>query len=221
MIISESLRIALYPLGLISTIAFTLRFLIQWLQSEKAHKSTVSQTFWWISLAGNLSLLFHSLVQGQYFICVVQGINGVVAVRNINLMEEKKLQWKLSTVLIQLGAAVLSITGLFLIFSSQAWFRTPIHSFQTSLIAPSFIMNVIGFLGVTLFASRFWVQWVQAECSHTSSLERPFWWLSLIGASLSIVYFALIQDYINLVGPLFGMIPYCRNLMLMRKSHAV
>lgn len=221
MIISEELRIALYPLGLISTVAFTLRFLIQWLQSEKAHRSTVSSTFWWISLAGNLSLLFHSLIQGQYFICLVQGINGVIAVRNINLMEEKKLQWDLSSVLFQLGAVSLSITGLFWMFSNQAWFRTPIHMFQTSLIAPSFLWNVIGFLGVTLFASRFWVQWIHAERSHTSSLERPFWWLSLIGASLSILYFTLIQDYINLIGPLFGMIPYCRNLILMRKSHAV
>ena len=221
MIISEELRIALYPLGLISTIAFTLRFLIQWLQSEKAHKSTVSSTFWWISFAGNLSLLFHSLIQGQYFICLIQGVNGVIAIRNINLMKEKSLQWSLSNVFFQLLAVTLSITGLFWMFSNQAWFRTPIHAFQPSLIAPSFIWNVIGFLGVTLFASRFWVQWIQAERSHSSTLERPFWWLSLIGASLSILYFSLIQDYINLIGPLFGMIPYCRNLILMRKSHAI
>lgn len=221
MIISESLRIALYPLGLISTVAFTLRFLIQWLQSEKAHKSTVSTTFWWISLAGNISLLAHSLIQGQYFICIVQGINSVIALRNINLMEEKSLQWSLSNVLFQFGAVILSITGLFWMLSNQAWFRTPIHMYQTALISPSYLLNAIGFLGVTLFASRFWVQWIQAERSHSSSLERPFWWLSLIGASLSIVYFALIQDYINLIGPLFGMIPYCRNLILMRKSHAI
>lgn len=221
MIISEELRIALYPLGLISTVAFTLRFLVQWLESEKAHKSTVSSTFWWISLAGNLSLLFHSLIQGQYFICLIQGINSVIAIRNINLMKEKSLQWSLNNVLFQLGAVTFSITGLFWILSNQAWFRTPIHMFQTSLIAPSHFWNVIGLLGVTLFASRFWVQWIQAERSHTSSLERPFWWLSLVGASFSIAYFALIQDYINLIGPLFGMIPYCRNLILMRKSYAV
>lgn len=221
MIISEEWRIALYPLGLISTVAFTLRFLVQWMQSEKAHKSTVSATFWWISLIGNFSLLVHSLIQGQYFICLVQGINGVIATRNLNLMEEQPKQWCFSTVLLQFGAVSLAITCLFYMFSSQAWLRTPIHTLQTSLVAPSFIWNVIGFLGVTLFASRFWVQWIQAEQAHTSSLERPFWWLSLIGASLSIVYFTAIQDYINLVGPLFGMIPYCRNLILMRRSHAV
>lgn len=221
MIISEELRIALYPLGLISTVAFTLRFLVQWLQSEKAHKSTVSPTFWWISLAGNLSLLLHSLIQGQYFICLIQGINSVIAARNLNLMKEKSLQWSLTSVFFQLGAVTLSITALFWTLSNQAWFRTPIHMLQTSAIAPSYIWNIIGFLGVTLFASRFWVQWIQAERAHTSSLERPFWWLSLIGASFSIAYFAMIQDYINLIGPLFGMIPYCRNLILMRKSHAI
>lgn len=220
MVIPEELRIALYPLGLISTLAFTLRFLIQWLQSEKAHRSTVSPSFWWISLIGNLSLLSHSLIQGQYFICLVQGINGVIAVRNLNLMESKIRQWAFSAVIMQQIAVFGAITGLFWLLSNEAWFRTPIHALQTAAVHPSFGWSIIGFLGVVLFASRFWVQWIHAEKAHSSTLERPFWWLSLIGASFSILYFALIQDYINLVGPLFGMIPYCRNLILMKQSHA-
>lgn len=218
MVISEELRVALYPLGLISTLSFTLRFLFQWIQSEKAHRSVVSAPFWWISLIGNISLLIHSLIQGQYFICLVQGINGVIAVRNINLM--KKKQWKFSFVLMQLASTLVLITALFWLFSNEAWFRTPIHAFQLATVAPSFGWSLLGILGVVLFASRFWVQWFQAERSHTSTLNGPFWWLSLIGASFSILYFAAIQDYINLVGPLFGLIPYLRNLMLLRRSYA-
>lgn len=211
MVIPEELRIALYPLGILSTFAFTLRFLIQWLQSEQAHRSTVSRSFWWISLAGNASLLIHSLIQGQYFICLVQGINGVIAVRNLNL------QWPFSFVLLQMGGIVVGITAFFYLFSHEAWFRTPIHAFQTGGISSSWALNLIGFIGVFLFASRFWVQWILTEKSHTSSLGLPFWWISLIGAFFSIFYFSLIQDYINLVGPLFGLIPYLRNLILMRQ----
>lgn len=216
MVIPEELRVALYPLGLISAFAFTLRFLIQWLQSERAGRSTVSLSFWWISLFGNLSLLIHSLIQGQFFVCLVQGINAVISIRNINLMQKK--QWSLSTVIFMHIATLFVITGLFL--SQGEWFRVPLHLFQNQVIHLSLGWNLVGFLGVVLFASRFWVQWIDAERSQHSSLELPFWWLSLIGATLSSLYFALIQDYINLMGPLFGLIPYCRNLYLMRKAHA-
>lgn len=217
MVISEELRVILYPLGLISTLCFTLRFLVQWLQSERAGRSIVSRPFWWISLLGNGSLLIHSLIQGQYFICLVQGVNGVIAARNLNLMQPKT--WTLSTVLLQLGAVFIFITLLFFFFSPEAWWRTPVHAMQTALIAPSYGWNLIGFLGVVLFASRFWMQWIFAELTHTSQLPSCFWWLSLVGACLSILYFGAIQDYINLVGPLFGLIPYARNLILLRRSH--
>lgn len=216
MVISEELRTALYPLGLISTFAFTLRFVIQWVQSEKAGRSTVSLSFWWISLVGNLSLLVHALIQGQYFVCLVQGINAVISLRNINLMHQNP--WPLSRVLFLLGFMLCAITGVF--FTQDSWFRVPLHQFQTTAISLPLSWNLIGFLGIVLFASRFWVQWIQAEYTHKSTLELPFWWLSLIGALLSSLYFALIHDYINLVGPLFGLIPYFRNLLLMRKAHA-
>lgn len=218
MVISEELRVALYPLGLISTLAFTLRFLVQWLVSERAHKSVVMPSFWWISLLGNASLLIHALIQGQYFICLAQGVHGVIAGRNLNLMQPKAHQWKLSTVIFQLLGTSGLITFLFAYFSGEAWMRIPVHTFQGSMISLSWTFHLIGILGIVLFASRFWVQWIHAERHHASTLERPFWWLSLTGAFLSLIYFGMIQDYINLVGPLFGMIPYCRNLILIRKS---
>lgn len=216
MVISEELRVILYPLGFISTIAFTLRFIIQWLESEKAKRSTVSLSFWWMSLFGNLSLLIHSIIQGQYFVCLVQGINAVISVRNINLMHKK--HWTLRTVIFLHLSTIFFITGFFLL--QEEWFRVPLHLFQTHKIQVSLGWNLVGFLGVVLFASRFWIQWISAEHSHHSSLELPFWWLSVIGATLSSLYFAFIQDYINLIGPLFGLIPYCRNLFLMRSVHA-
>lgn len=218
MTIPEELRVYLYPLGIISTIAFTLRFLIQWLQSEKEKKSVVTTPFWVISLLGNLSLGIHSIIQGQFLITIVQGINGMIASRNINLLQPKEKQWSFSKTLFFLFLSVLVPTLFFYFFSNNAWMRAPTHAFQQEKIAVSNLWHIMGMLGVILFASRFWVQWVQAELAHKSFLGKPFWILSLIGAILSIIYFASIHDYINLVGPLFGLIPYTRNLMLLKKA---
>lgn len=213
---SEEWRILLYPLGIVSTLAFTLRFVIQWLQSERAHKSLVTAPFWWLSIFGNLMLGLHALIQGQYPVCIVQVINGTIACRNLNLMHSAAKQWSLKSTIVFLLSGMIFTTLTFWLTNGN-WFRIPAHSLQhTSQI--SSVWHLIGTAGVILFASRFWIQWMQAEKAQKSSLQAPFWWLSLIGASLSIIYFALIRDYVNLVGPLFGLIPYCRNLILLRKE---
>jgi lipid-A-disaccharide synthase-like uncharacterized protein len=216
MVISEDVRALLYPLGILSTIAFTSRFLIQWMQSEKARRSFVSAPFWWLSIFGNGSYGIHALIQGQFFVCVVQAINGVIAARNLNLMSQAP--WRLSTVLAALGGSLAVPTLLFLVFSSEDWFRIPTHAGQSNAAQVAPIWHFIGTLGVVLFASRFWIQWIHAEKARMSTLEKPFWYLSLIGALLSIFYFALIRDYIGLAGPLFGLIPYLRNLMLLNRK---
>lgn len=220
MVIPEEVRSALYPLGIISTVAFTLRFLIQWMQSEKAGYSVVSAPFWWLSLLGNIALGVHSLIQGQFPVCAVQSVNAAIACRNLNLMQPHTKQWKLKTTVTLIIASFMLSIALFWFFSQDDWVRIPTHTYQTSATSLSYIWHGIGALGVVLFASRFWVQWIQAELAHESLLKGPFWWLSLVGAFFSILYFAAISDYINLVGPLFGLIPYCRNLMLLRKKLA-
>lgn len=220
MMISDDLRILLYPLGVLSTALFALRFIIQWIGSEKAGQSIVTASFWQLSLLGNSALGLHSFIQGQYPICIVQALNGVIACRNLNLMGPLEQQWKFRSVVASLFAALLLPTLLFWVYSPDTWLRIPSHPFQSSLSSISSFWHLIGILGVVLFASRFWVQWIQAEQFHKSSLQRPFWWLSLIGAFLSLIYFARILDYVNLLGPLFGLIPYGRNLMLLRRTYA-
>ena len=42
----DSLRHLLYPLGYLASFLFGLRFYVQWFQSEKAGRTTVSKSFW-------------------------------------------------------------------------------------------------------------------------------------------------------------------------------
>jgi lipid-A-disaccharide synthase-like uncharacterized protein len=212
------LQETLYPLGLISTVAFTLRFLVQWLASEKAGASIVNRPFWWLSLLGNISLGVHSFIQAQFPIFAVQVVNTVISMRNLNLMEPNAFHYRRRTVLFTLAISLVAATTLFSWASFEDWMRVPTHAFQKKAIEVSFFTHAIGAAGVLLFASRFWVQWIQSELKDRSYLGPLFWWLSLIGALFSLFYFAEIRDYINLAGPLFGMIPYIRNLMLSRKS---
>ena len=217
---SDALRELLYlPLGFVPALAFTLRFVVQWISSEIKKESCVQPSFWWLSLLGNSALMIHSAIQLQYPICVIQALNAVISLRNLNLMRASALQWRLKTVLGMLLAALVMPTLGFLLFSSDQWFRIPTHIFYPQSKHLSFVWQLFGALGVFLFALRFWVQWVAAERKHKSTLDAPFWWLSLVGALFSLLFFGKTRDVANLLGPLFGMVPYVRNLMLLKRGY--
>ena len=220
-------RTFLYPLGFLSALAFGARFIIQWLLSEKAHKSIVPRSFWQLSLLGNFLLLIHSFIQVQYPICMIQVCNAVISWRNLDLMQKNPSPVSLSTVIWILTGSLLLIS---LAFASQnwlldyegSWFRIPKSPWQkNSIDSVSFFWHLLGTLGTLLFSSRFWVQWWFAERAHASTLPLSFWWLSLSGALLSIAYFIRIGDSVNLIGPLVGLVPYIRNLMLLQKAEGV
>lgn len=216
----------LYPLGYISSAAFGSRFLVQWIKSEIKKESVVTSTFWKLSLVGNIALMLHAFIQIQYPICLIQALNAIISWRNINLMQPTDKQVRKQTVIALFAGAfcitlfAFSIQGMFLAEGQSQWMRVPISFLQKKHQSVNILWHLMGYTGVILFNSRFWVQWWLAEKSKTSQLGKPFWWLSLIGDPLSLAYFMRIGDDVNLVGSLFGLVPYVRNLMLMRKKQA-
>lgn len=220
----EEWRVILYPIGFLAGIAFGLRFLVQWFASERLHKSVVPRSFWYLSLIGNCLLLVHSFIQMQYPISLVQGLNGVIAWRNLDLMHPGKKSLSLKGVFFLFFLTTFLITAGFelqSLFSTQHehWFRVPIAPWENAkLVTVSFFWHAIGALGYLLFAARFWIQWWMSEKHSQSELPAIFWQLSLAGALVSIAYFAKIGDSVNLIGPVVGLVPYVRNLILIQKT---
>ena len=220
----EQWREWLYPLGFLSALAFSSRMLLQWITSEVKGRSVVMPAFWKLSLCGNLLLAFHSLIQIQFHVCLIQACNAVISWRNLNLMKppEEQISFR-GTIKLFISAILTVLTifwlnGMFLLENSEAWFRIPSTPWQDNTnLHITFGWHIMGFFGLTLFSSRFWIQWWCAEQKKTSYLSRSFWWISLVGESLCLIYFLKIQDPVNSIGPAFGLIPYIRNLMLIYK----
>ncbi len=219
----EEWRIALYPLGLLSSFIYGVRFFVQWIASERKKRSYTPKLFWHLSLLGNLLLCVHSLVQVQYPICMTQTINAVISWRNLNLLNESSKRKSFYFVLFLLILSFLFITFLFLIQGvlngEMIWNRQAIYPGASSKETQiPFAFHIIGWLGIFLFCLRFWIQWWYAEKSQSSELNSSFWWLSLTGALMSLFYFSLLQDIVNILGPSFGLIPYVRNIILVYKT---
>jgi lipid-A-disaccharide synthase-like uncharacterized protein len=217
----EEWRMTLYPLGFLSGLIFTTRFIAQWIESEKQKKSIVSPRFWHLSLLGNVLLMTHAFIQFQYHVCVIQAWNTIISWRNLNLRKMHPLPKKNVYFFLLLAIGLISVGFMIqtLLLKENSWFRVPYAPWQTFTPAPvPFFWHVIGFSSYFLFSSRFWIQWWLSEKSQASILPPSFWWISLGGALLSSLYFIKIQDSVNLIGPVIGMIPYIRNLILIHKS---
>ena len=70
----------------------------------------------------------------------------------------------------------------------------------------------LGLLGQLLFTGRMVMQWLSSEKHKRSVVPSAFWWMSLGGASMLLVYFVWRKDVIGVLGQLAGWLVYGRNL---------
>lgn len=221
----DHLREILYPLGFLSAFAFGARMLLQWVKSEAKGESIVMPAFWKLSLCGNLLLLTHAFIQVQFHVCLIQTCNAVISWRNLNIMHTNANRVTTRrTIQILVVSMAMTTLGFVLqgyLFGNGVgeWFRIPATSWQINAGKQvSLFWHFLGFLGLILFNSRFWLQWWCIEKYQVSYLGSSFWWCSLIGEGLCLTYFLRIEDPVNFIGPAFGLIPYVRNLMLIYKN---
>ena len=77
---------------------------------------------------------------------------------------------------------------------------------------------ILGLGAQGMFSARFLVQWIVSEKRKQSTMPKLFWYLSLAGSTLLLVYAIHRRDPVFILGQSFGSMVYVRNLMLWRKE---
>jgi len=98
--------------------------------------------------------------------------------------------------------------------SSRGWLFTIFNI--TSLAG--IVWVAVGFGGQLIFAGRMLVQWISSEKNKRSVIPVSFWWMSVIGSSMSLVYFIWRRDLVGIMGQATGWIIYIRNLVLIQRA---
>ncbi len=93
-------------------------------------------------------------------------------------------------------------------------FITFFESFHTLVTADSPYWTVFGFLGNILFSARFIVQWYVSEKQKQSVIPVQFWYLSIAGSVIMLIYAVHLWKMPLILGFLFPVVIYMRNLAL-------
>jgi len=81
-------------IGLGGQMAFTARFLVQWIASEKAGRSTVPVAFWYLSIVGGSILLSYAIYRGDPVFILGQSMGVTIYSRNLWLIRRERLEAK-------------------------------------------------------------------------------------------------------------------------------
>jgi lipid-A-disaccharide synthase-like uncharacterized protein len=83
-----------------------------------------------------------------------------------------------------------------------------------------FLWVTLGFAGQALFTFRMVLQWLVSEKQKRSVVPVGFWWGSLFGGLMLLVYFCWRKDIVGIVGQSTGAFVYARNLVLIYRRPA-
>jgi|LNFM01.1.fsa_nt_gb lipid-A-disaccharide synthase-like uncharacterized protein len=76
--------------GFVAQIMFSMRFILQWIASERAKKSIVPEVFWYFSLGGGVLLFAYAVYRLDPVFMLGQGMGLLIYVRNIQLIWQQK-----------------------------------------------------------------------------------------------------------------------------------
>ena len=77
-----------------------------------------------------------------------------------------------------------------------------------------------GLVAQLAFAARFLVQWIVSERAGKSVVPMAFWFFSVAGGTMTLIYGLVKREPIIIFGQLLSNVIYVRNIMLIIKSKA-
>ncbi|MGB6267948.1 MAG: lipid-A-disaccharide synthase N-terminal domain-containing protein [Olleya sp.] len=86
---NEAIPLWLLILGIVSQIVFTLRFVYQWMYSEKNKESSLPFGFWALSLIGSLLILTYAIFRIDYVLLVGHSLGAVIYIRNLLILKKQ------------------------------------------------------------------------------------------------------------------------------------
>lgn len=77
-------------IGFLGQAMFTMRFIVQWMASERQRRSVVPVPFWYFSLAGGLILLAYAIHRQDPVFILGQATGVIIYLRNLHFLRQQR-----------------------------------------------------------------------------------------------------------------------------------
>lgn len=88
---NEAIPLWLLILGSVAQVVFTLRFVYQWLYSERNKESTLPFGFWLLSLMGSILILTYAVLRKDPVLLLGHVLGSIIYIRNIIILRKQIL----------------------------------------------------------------------------------------------------------------------------------
>jgi lipid-A-disaccharide synthase-like uncharacterized protein len=201
----------IYSIGFTAQILFFSRSFIQWIKTEKAKRIISPVIFWQISLVASIIMMLYGILRSDPAIIIGQLITFYIYIRNLQISKT----WK--KIPAYFRYPIPFIPPVFILILTLSPDFNSLNLFSEQNISP--LLMIFGIIAQIIFTFRFVYQWIIAEKNKASILIPGFWFISLIGASLTIIYAIMRIDPVLFLSNLGGLIMYTRNLIINHKGN--
>lgn len=200
----------IYSIGFLAQLLFSGRLVIQWLLSEKHKKVVTPSLFWKLSLLASFLLFVYGYLRDDFAIMLGQSLTYFIYIRNLYLQGEWQKSPKAFRFFILVFPFIIVLYG----YNNGEY---DLYQLFNNEDIPFWLL-LLGVIAQILFTLRFVYQWIFSEKNKSSVLPLGFWRMSVIGASLIVIYAILRKDPVLLIGHISGLIIYIRNIFIWKKS---
>ena len=190
--------------GLLSQLCYGMRQLVQWVMTERLKRVVSPTGYWAFSLAGCCFMLTYGWLREDIVILVGQMLSFYVYVLNLDY----KGAWRLIPRPIRI---VLYCVPVIALIATAMNAPHLVDRFIHNPDIPLWLM-IYGTCAQLIFLSRYAYQVVYSVKRHESCLPPVFWLISIIGASLTLVYGIIRLDPILMLGQSISILIFSRNL---------
>lgn len=200
----------IYSIGFLAQILFSGRLLLQWILSEKRKRIITPSTFWKLSLFASFLLFVYGYLRDDFAIMLGQALTYYIYIRNLQLQGE----WQKSPKLLQIFLIIFPVLIVIFAYNNGQYDLNKLFNNQNI----PFWLLLLGIVSQVLFTLRFLYQWLVSEKTRKSQLPVGFWRMSVIGASLILIYAIFRKDPVLFVGHIAGLVIYVRNIFIWKKQ---
>lgn len=195
-----------FAIGLTSQVLFFMRTISQWILSERAKKVISPSIYWILSIVASYLFFIYGWLRNDFAILLGQSITYYIYIWNLN----KNGMW--SNIAFGIKAVVLLTPILAIVFILK---ESPIfiEKFFLNESVPMWLI-IFGSIGQVIFTFRFIYQLIYSIRINESVLPLGFWFISLAGSTIILIYGMFRLDPILILGQSLGLIAYIRNVMI-------